>query len=709
MCGGAGVRLWPESRAAQPKQFLKLVGGRSTFQETVARVASLADGGDLLVVSGVGHADQILAQMQAPAALLLEPEGRDSAAALAAAAVWSARRDPSAVLVVVSADHHVPDEEAFRVACRQAEAAAREGGIVTLGIRPTEPATAYGYIRPAAGAGVRDVEQFVEKPDLETARAYVADGYLWNSGNFIATASGLIEAFRAHAPDILADVERAMDEAQPVPGGQRLGEAFRQVRKISFDFAVMEKTRHAKVLEVAFDWSDVGSWGAVLDVGVRDSEGNAVRGQTVLQDVKRSLVRVEPGRRVVLVGVSDVAVVESGRDLLVMGTTRDQGLKAAVGRLEPVQYFAGLSEAEAWFRRWLMTSALPLWSSLGVDYEGGGVFEALDAGGRPVLAPRRGRLQGRQLFSFASAGLLGWQGPWRAIVQHELSYVTAHFLREDGLLRTLVGRDGAVLDDTPALYDQAFTLLGLATLHRAGQGGDEAEALALKLLRGLDALRHPKGGMREFGPYPFQANANMHLFEAALAWEATAPGGPWEALSDELGELALKSFIVEGSLREFFDADWRPQSGEDGQRIDVGHQFEWAWLLGQWSVRRDREDARVAAAGLYACGLNGVDPSRGCAINEMWPDHSPRDAVARLWPQAEYLRAALAFGTERQALMAASSLRSYLETPISGLWRDKWQARGDFLQEPSPATSLYHIVGAVSELIEDRERRAGAV
>lgn len=702
MCGGAGVRLWPESTPAQPKQFLELVGGRSTFQETVARVAGLADGGELLVVSGAGHADQIHTQLQSPATLLLEPEGRDSAAALAAAAAWVARRDPSAILVVVSADHHVPDAEAFRSACRQAVEAAREGGIVTLGIRPTEPATAYGYIRPASGAGVRAVEQFVEKPDHDTAQAYVAQGYLWNSGNFIASADTLLTAFQDYAPDILVQVERALDEAEPVSGGLVLGAPFHQVGRISFDFAVMEKIRDAKVLEVTFQWSDVGSWAAVLGILDHDGSGNAVQGQAVLEDVQRSLVRTSSGRRVVLVGVSDLAVIETDGDLLVVGTNRDQGLKAAIGRVEPVRYFADRTEAEVWFHRWLMTSALPLWSALGVDYKAGGVFEAIDAGGRAVIAPRRGRLQGRQLFAFASAGMMGWQGPWRAVVQHELAYVKSRFLRDDGLLRTLVAQDGAVLDDTPALYDQAFTLLGLATLKRAGESADEVEALALNLLDGLNSLRHPRGGMREFGDYPFQANANMHLFEAALAWEAAAPGGPWEALSDEIGELALRRFIVDGTLREFFDVDWRPLVGDDGRRVDVGHQFEWAWLLGQWAIRRGREDARIAATELYAGGLRGIDPVRGCAINEMWPDFAPRDTAARLWPQAEYLRAALTFGRGDEPLRAASCLRKYLETPIPGLWRDKWLPHGGFLQEPSPATSLYHIVGAISVLTGGR-------
>lgn len=692
--------MWPESTQAQPKQFLELVGGQSTFQETIGRVAELAEGGELLVISGAAHAAQIHAQLQTPATLLLEPEGRDSAAALAAAAAWVARREPSAVLVVVSADHHVPDAEAFRSACRQAAEAAREGGVVTLGIRPTEPATAYGYIRPAPGEGVRDVEQFVEKPDRDTAKTYLAEGYLWNSGNFIARAETLLSAFREHAPDILAQVERALDEAEPAPGGLRLGAPFHQVRRISFDFAVMEKIRHAKVLEVSFGWSDVGSWAAVLGIGKHDPSGNGVRGQAVLEDVQRSLVRTPSGRRVVLVGVSDVAVVESDGDLLVMGTNRDQGLKAAIARVEPVRYFSDLAEADVWFRRWLMTSALPLWGCLGVDHEQGGVFEAIGADGGAIVAPRRGRLQGRQLFAFASGGMLGWQGPWRAIVRHELDYLKSRFLRPDGLMRTLVSRDGEVVDDTPALYDQAFALLGLATVCRAGYAVDEAEGLALELLKGLDGLRHSKGGFREFGAYPFQANANMHLFESALAWEAAAPGGPWEALSDELGGLALERFIVDGALREFFDPDWRPQAGDDGRRIDVGHQFEWAWLLHQWGGRRHRPDAQAAAASLYASGRRGVDPSRGCAINEVWQDFAPRDESARLWPQTEHLRAALIFGSAEDALGAASCLRRYLDTPIPGLWRDKWSKQGGFLAEPAPATSLYHIVGAVTALAQ---------
>ncbi len=364
-----------------------------------------------------------------------------------------------------------------------------------------------------------------------------------------------------------------------------------------------------------------------------------------------------------------------------------------------VATFSNLEDAAAWFDHWVRTAALPLWWNQGADRERGGFHEALSIAGEPRPGPRRARVQGRQAYAYATAGLIGWDGPWRDAAWHAMDFLTDRYLRDDGLFRTLLGLDGAVLDGTPMLYDQAFALLGTATLHRADPGRRDLREIALGVLSGLDSMRNPAGGFTENIAFPYQANAHMHLLEGALAW-AENDGGVWDVLADEIVEMALRVFIDPqgGFLREFFNADWRLIGGDDGRLVEPGHQFEWAWLLEKWGRLRGREDAIAAARGLYQAGLRGLDPDRGVVMNELWDDFSVREATARLWPQTERLKAELLFGDEAAQVRAAEALRRYLRTPAPGAWRDKLRADGTFIDEPAPATSFYHILCACTEL-----------
>ena len=702
MCGGAGVRLWPVSRPDRPKPFTPLVGELSSFQETVLRVSPL---GRCVVVGGAGHARLIveqLAQIGVEAEILLEPAGRESAAAMAAAALHVRASDREGVLVVVAADHHVPDNEAFRVAVRAAIEPAKLGRIVTLGVTPTHPSTAYGYICPTAGQGVRLIEAFVEKPDAVRATEYVAHGYLWNSGNFVVPADLLIRELTSHAPDVLAAARAGLEQASDVGGVVTLGNGFLASPKISIDYAVMEKTGRAMVLPVDFAWSDLGAWDAVLDALPQDAMGNVVQGPAVVLDSAGSLVRAGPGTEIIAIGLKHMAVVAEGGRVLVCDLDATQSVKAGFEalRVRGPSSFATLAQASQWFDQWLRTAALPLWWTLGADHERGGFLEALSFRGEPRPAPRRGRVQGRMIYAFAQAGAMGWQGPWRQAARHGLDYVQRHFLRSDGLIRTLVSLDGEPLDQTPAVYDQAFALLGMASLHAVDPDHVDLVRLANRLRKGLDKLRHPAGGFREAGDQPFQANCHMHLLEASLAWEEAGQGS-WSTLSDEIAEMALGVFIDHrGVLSEFFDADWNRSAGDDGRLVEPGHQFEWAWLLDRWGRRRGRSDGQIAARALFEAGCEGVDPVRGCAVNALWDDFRIRDDLARLWPQTEHLKAALVLGDASQALLAANCLRAYLETPALGAWRDKLRADGTFIEESAPATSLYHIICACQLLFE---------
>ena len=702
MCGGAGVRLWPASRAARPKQFIPLIGERSLFQETALRVASIEGAAELVIVAGVAHATLIkeqLAAIELSAAILLEPEPRDSAAAIAAACSWIEARDKDGVAIVVASDHHVPDAAAFRAAAATAAQAAERGVIVTMGVTPTGPNTAYGYVDPGAALGaIRQVNAFVEKPKADTAQSYIAKGYLWNSGNFVARASVMLGELERYAPDVAAAARAGVAQAAQRDGAHTLGDAFRAAPKISIDYAVMEKTDRAAVIPVSFAWSDLGAWDAVWSGSVKDGDGNAVTGAVSQHASADNLIHAAPGVHVATVGVRDLAIIADGGHVLVADLAQSQNVKALVDGLKAkgaeaeVAPFNDIHGAKAWFGRWLRMSALPLWASLGADHARGGYHEALSADGAGVDLPRRMRVQARQAYTYAQAGLMGWPGPWRNAAQHALDYLDAAYLRVDGLYRTLVAADGETLKDEALIYDQAFALLALAALYEI----DRNEAYRRKaeaIIGALQSYRHAAAGFRENAAHPFQANAHMHLFEAALRWREAGGGEVWEKLADELLELARTRFYDRdgGFIREFYSADWSPAEGEDGRRVEPGHQFEWAWLLarvGQIDIARK----------LFASGLRGLDLRRGAAIEAVNDGFEPISQNARLWAQTEYLKAALILGEHDRALAAAKILARYLSGPAPGLWYDQLRADNSFVAEPVTASSFYHVITAIQVL-----------
>jgi mannose-1-phosphate guanylyltransferase/mannose-6-phosphate isomerase len=341
MCGGAGTRLWPASRESRPKQFLPLFDKNSTFQNTMLRVSAPALFGRPIVITNGQYrflvAEQ-LAEIGIEADVLLEPMRRDSAPAIMAGATFALSRGGDPVVVALAADHVVSDNAAFAAACKTAREAAAGGRIVTFGIRPDRPATEYGYIRPgsALGGDVFAVEKFVEKPDAEKAARYIADGYLWNSGNFVFRASVLLDEYRAFEPASAAEVESAV-----VRAGRDLGfvtldtEAFKKAAAKSIDYAVMEKTKRAAVVPVSYGWSDVGSWHAVWEIAQKDAAGNAVRGNVVFVDSRDSYVSSDKAL-VALLGVDNLVVVASEDAILVAHRDEAHELKKLIGELKTV-------------------------------------------------------------------------------------------------------------------------------------------------------------------------------------------------------------------------------------------------------------------------------------------------------------------------------------------------------------------------------------
>jgi len=345
LSGGSGTRLWPLSREAYPKQFLPLAGDDTMLQATWLRVAALADAAHALnrpiVVAGEDHrflvAEQ-LRQIGAPVpAILLEPIGRNTAPAIAAAALQAMAAGDDPLLLVLPSDHVVRDADAFRNAVRVAMPAAEAGALVTFGIVPNAPETGFGYIQAAAGDGVRKVLRFVEKPDAATAQSYLgAGGYFWNSGMFLLRASRYLEELQRFRPEIVDAVRAAFEGAARDGDFIRLDkQAFSSCPSDSIDYAVMEKTDAAMVLPVDIGWNDVGSWSALWDVSEQDGDGNAHHGDVIAIDSRNSYAYAQ--RLVALVGVDDLVVVETDDAVLVARKDKVQQVKDVVATLKSQQ------------------------------------------------------------------------------------------------------------------------------------------------------------------------------------------------------------------------------------------------------------------------------------------------------------------------------------------------------------------------------------
>jgi len=322
MCGGAGTRLWPASREVRPKQFLSLLGTRSTFQDTIARVSDPSLFEQPIIITNATYRFMVLEQLAeigAKADVLLEPMRRDSGPAIAAGAAFAQARDGEAVVLALAADHVVRDASAFIAACREGLVAAEAGRIVTFGVKPERAAV-----------------KFVEKPDAAKAAEYIKAGYLWNSGNFMFRASVLLDEYRKIDAESVKVVANSVAKA-----GRDLGfvtletEAFGSAKAISIDYAVMEKTSLAAVIPVSCGWSDVGSWHAVWELSDKDAQGNAAHGAAVFEDSRNCNVTTDKAL-VALEGVDDLVVVATQDAVLVSRQKDANGLKRLVAKLKTV-------------------------------------------------------------------------------------------------------------------------------------------------------------------------------------------------------------------------------------------------------------------------------------------------------------------------------------------------------------------------------------
>lgn len=377
--------------------------------------------------------------------------------------------------------------------------------------------------------------------------------------------------------------------------------------------------------------------------------------------------------------------------------------------------FQSVSSAHDWLNSWLSKSAFPVWEKFGIDWESGGFYEKLSVSYKPSVDPRRTRVVGRQIYCFAQAAKQGWTANAEACVHLGLKFLMGKSISPEGVAYSSVHSDGVVADANFDLYDQAFALFGLAAAASAiPEQRDSILATARNLRdRLVSGWKHPDFGFEEGSPrrLPLLANPHMHLFEAFLELKTVDPKDEtWRHLADEIGVLAIERLIDGeiGCLREYFDENWRPHSGDLASIIEPGHQFEWTWLLCQWRP----VDPKVIQAAERLCHIGenyGVDAERDVAIGVISDALTPRDKATRIWAQCERVKAHVAMATiargsprleqsEEFISRAVSGLRPFLLASAPGLWRDRMSADGRLLDEDAPASSFYHIVFAASEL-----------
>ena len=734
MSGGIGSRLWPLSREDNPKQFHDLSGDGSMLLKTVRRLkARPAGNAPVNLIASEKHAERIRADLAGVGldggSVIFEPVGRNTAPAVAVAALHALREDSDALVLVVPSDHDIATDDEFWRTVEDGVGAARDGRLVVFGVRPTQPETGYGYIEVAGDASGKaiPVARFVEKPDLATATGYLEAGnFYWNTGIFLFRADVMRDLFLRHQPRIWSQAEAALDGAVSDLSGIFLPESiYAGIEAVSVDYAIVEHAADIAMVPAGFRWNDLGSWQSLLDVSATDGDGNVVIGDVVAIDCTHSYLRGQ-GRLLTAIGLKDVAVVSTADATFVAPVSQSQNVKRIVEQLEK----SGRLETRftpahgrvlvpgAWRRRvesWLFEETLPLWSTVGVDRDYGGFHEALGFDGKPLPKPKRMRTMARQIYAFAVARNRGWDGPADDIIAHGIDFIASRGRTERGGWIRTFNPDGTVDDPTEDAYDHACVLLALA--HAAQAGNPDAKQLGMETFAFLD--RHLEDerltGFLETsaGEGLRRTNPHMHLLEAFLSWFAVTGDKSYLRRAARIIDLFRNHFFDADSwtLGEYFDEYWKPAAGDDGQWTEPGHHFEWSSLLVDFADMSGQRDLVALARKLYASAIaNGLNRATGLAYGAVSRGGLPMDRMSRSWPQAEALKAAIALdrgdGPDLKPEVeerVGRLFRWHIEPAPLGLWIDRIDEKGRALSTDVPASIFYHLVTALMRYLDRTE------
>jgi mannose/cellobiose epimerase-like protein (N-acyl-D-glucosamine 2-epimerase family) len=369
-----------------------------------------------------------------------------------------------------------------------------------------------------------------------------------------------------------------------------------------------------------------------------------------------------------------------------------------------------IADLKAKAREWLFVQALPLWFNRGIDKDNWGFAERLDQNGDAILEPRRINVQARQTYVFTLAQQLGWRADrseqltHAELVDHGLAAIE-RYRRHDKMFAFKLNVDGTVFDNRAELYGQAFVLFAWAQVAKEPSRFTSLHVKADEFLALLRSQRgHEIAGFDEDRPrtMPLRSNPHMHLFEAAQAWMQVSSDKIWLDLANEIAALAISKFIDKrsGWLCEHFDENWCPMADVQGILAEPGHQFEWAWLLERFARTTGQAEFSAHARQLYVLGLSAIDETRKVPFFEYTLNQGPRVGSTRLWPTTEWLKAAMIFDDVEQVREAYAGLCLFLQTPIKGLWGDKMTSDGQIVNEPTPASTFYHIICAFAELFD---------
>jgi mannose-1-phosphate guanylyltransferase/mannose-6-phosphate isomerase len=729
MSGGVGSRLWPLSREDNPKQFHDLSGDGSMLLKTLKRLAS-RDSGEtpIFLIASERHAarvqDDLTTVELTGGGALFEPSGRNTAAAVALAALHTLDRFGDSLVLVVPSDHEISTDRQFWDTIEAGAAPALEGRLVVFGIKPNQPETGFGYIEAVGEGAVLDVSRFVEKPDLETAKGYLASGnFYWNTGIFLFRASAMRAAFADLSPQIWNATAAALKEATEEVSGLYLpADLYEQIPSISIDYAVMERASGIAMTKAGFRWNDLGSWQSLLDVSPTDKDGNVIVGDVVAIDCEDSYLRSD-GRLLSAIGLKNVAIVSTSDATFVAPVSHSQNVKKIVEQLEK----SGRLETKftpapdrvissgAWRKRvssWLFDETLPLWSTAGIDRVHGGFHEALSFEAEPLPKPKRMRTMARQVYAFAVAKGRGWTGPADEIIAHGLAFMTAKGRTDRGGFVRSLNADGSVADPVEDAYDHSCVLLALAEAHRVGN--PDALPLARETFAFLD--KHLEDdrltGFLETtdGQEMRRTNPHMHLLEAFLAWHTVTGERDYLQRAARIIGLFRSHFFDPESwtLGEFFDDEWKPATNGKGDWTEPGHHFEWASLLVDFAEKSGQRDLVGFARKLYASAIaNGLNRSTGLAYGAVSRHGLPLDRVSRSWPQAEAIKAAIALdrpdGPDLKPEIEARVgrlFRWHIDAAPRGLWIDQIDERGRAVASEVPASIFYHLVAALMQYLD---------